>query len=107
MVVEVHFTVAGGEVGVIGAALELEVALGFYGVVGLVVDDLIGIEDVVLVVEDDFAFEGPVVAAAGLMQSLPADGCAGLRYGLGDGKRQDLLAGIVGNFRGNGGTRRG
>jgi len=70
----VDFAVGGGEDEVFCAALELEVAFGFYGGVGLVVDDFVGVDDVVFVVDDDFAAEGPGVADAGLLEGFPADG---------------------------------
>jgi len=58
VVLDVDFAVGGGEDDVFGAALELEVAFGFDGGGGLVVDDFVGVDDVVLVVDDDLRRSG-------------------------------------------------
>ena len=47
--------VGGGEDEVFGTALELQVASASTGGGGLVVDDLVGVDDVVFVVDDNFA----------------------------------------------------
>jgi len=106
MHVEAHVAVGGVDEDVFGTAGDLEVAIGFELRGGLVIDDVVGAEDVVAVVDDDVAGEGEDVADAGLAQGLELDGgtSGGLGFGLGDG--DELLAGIGGqvgsNFRGNG-----
>ncbi len=103
VVVQVHLAVAGGEDGVVRAAFQLQVAFGFHGRGGVVVNDFVRVDDVVFVVENDLAGEGGSVAQAGLFERLPTDGDAGLGERLRLGNRQgldgqELQAGVVGDF---------
>ncbi len=80
---------------VVGTAGELDVALRLQFRGGLVVDDLVGVQNVIAIVDHHPARERPGVAHAGLVLRLPLHGYAGCgrRFRLGDG--QNLLAGIV------------
>lgn len=73
-------------------------ALGFEDGSGLVVDDLVGLEDVGSIVDNDVSLEGEDVADAGLAIGFKLDGDASgrLRLGLRDGEH--FLAGIVGEL---------
>jgi hypothetical protein len=64
----------------------------------LVVDDLVGMEDVCAVVDDDVTVEREHVSDAGLPVGIKLDWDAAgrLRFGLGDGN--EFLAGIVGKL---------
>ena len=67
---------------------------------GLVVDDLVGAENVAAVVDDDVAVEGEDVADAGLAVGVELNGDASGGNGLGLGDGQHLLAGVVWKLRG-------
>jgi hypothetical protein len=73
VIVEMHFAVAGGEDGVVGATLQLQMPLRLDRCCGVVIDDLVGVDDVVLVVENDFAGERADVAGVGLLSVLPSE----------------------------------
>jgi hypothetical protein len=90
--------VGGVDEDAVGSAGKLEMTLGFEDGRGLVVDDLVGTEDVGSIVDDDVSVEGEQVAYAGLAVGYKLDGDAAgwLRFGLGDG--QHFLAGIVGEL---------
>jgi hypothetical protein len=77
VIFKVHLAVAGGEDGVVGAAFELEMTLGFYRGSGVVVDDFVGVDDVVLVVKNDFAGESGDISCVFLTEGFPVDGNAG------------------------------
>jgi hypothetical protein len=97
--IDLDLAVGGGGDEVAGTAFKLEVAVGFDDVGGLMVDNVIGVDDVVLVGEDDLAGECPVVSGAGLVESFPANGDACFRLGQRMGDGQELAAGIVGDGR--------
>ena len=94
--VEAHLAVRGVDEHVVGSAGKLQVAFRLQLRGGLVVDDLVGAENVVAVVDDHVAGEGQVVADAASGAGLPLDGHAGCGLGLRLGDGQNLLAGIVG-----------
>ena len=82
----------------LGPAGNLQVAVGLQFRGGLVVDDFVGAEDVVAVVDHDIAGEGPGVAHAGLALGLPVDGHSGRGRGFRLGDGQHFLAGVVGEL---------
>ena len=85
---------------IVGSARDLHVAFGLQFRGGLVVDDLVGAEDVAAVVAHHFAGEGPDIAHAGLALRLPLHGHASRGRGLGLGDGQNFLARIVRKLRG-------
>ena len=101
-----HLASRGVDEHIVGAAGNLQVALRLQFRGGLVVNDLIGAQNVAAVVDHHRAGERPGIALAALALGLPFDRSAAggrwLRFGHG----QNLLAGIVGQGRGNfsGGT---
>jgi hypothetical protein len=90
----------------VGAALELEVAVSLEDGGELVVDDLVGMEDVGAVVDHDVTFEGENVADAGLTVGIQLDrnAAGGGRFWFGHGNY--FLAGIVGELTGSVGRGR-
>ena len=76
----------------VGAAGDLEMAVGLELRGGLVVDHLVGAEDVVAVMDDDVAVEGADVAYARLALGIQLDGYAAGGHGLGLSDGQNLLA---------------
>jgi len=93
--VEAHVAVGSVEEDGVGAALKLEMAFGLKDRSGLMVDDLVGTEDVGSIVDDHVSVKGEQVADAGLAVGFKLDGdtAGGLWLGLGDGEQ--FLAGIV------------
>ena len=66
----------------VGPAGDLEVAFGFELGGGLVIDDLVGAEDVIAVMHDDMAVEGEDVADVRLAVGVELDGHSGCGCGL-------------------------
>ena len=85
---------------IVGAAGHLEVAFRLQLRGGLVVNRLVGAENVIAVMDDDIAGEGQDIVRPGLAVGVPLDGHADRGRGLGLGDGQNLLAGIVGKRRG-------
>ena len=80
---------------IVGSAGELQVAFRLQLRGGLVIDDFVGAQNVVAIVDHDLAGEGPGVAHAALALGLPLHrhAACGRRLRLGHG--QNLLAGVV------------
>ena len=74
MHVEAHVAVGGVDEHAVGAAGHLEVAVSLEFRSGLVIDDLVGAEDVVAVVDDDMPVEGEHVTDAGLVICIQLHG---------------------------------
>jgi hypothetical protein len=97
--VEPHVAVIGFNEHVVDASGNLQMAFGFQVGSGLVIDHLVGAEDVIAVVDLNVAGEGPQIADAGLALRLPADRHSGRAHLLWLGDGQNFLAGIVGELR--------
>ncbi len=93
--IQPHIAVIGVDQHIVGPAGNLQVAFRLQLRGGLVVDHLVGAQNVVAVVDHDIAGEGPGVAHAALVLGLPDDRHAAGRLRLRLGYGQNLLAGVV------------
>jgi len=93
--VEAHVAVGSVEEDAVGPALKLEMAFGLKDRSGLVIDDLVGTEDVGSIVDDDVSIKGEQVADTGLAVGFKLDGDTARRLGFGLGDGEQFLAGIV------------
>src|ERR1017187_1934810 len=93
--VKSHVAVGGIDDDVFGSALDLEVTVCFQPGGGLVIDDPVGTQDVVSIVNDNAAAQSPCVADTGLAPRFPMHWHARggrrlwLRYG------ENLLAWLI------------
>jgi hypothetical protein len=62
---------------------------------GLVIDHVIGAENVVAIVNDDLSSQGPDVSHPALMLCLPPNGSTGGWRSFGLRERKNLLAGVL------------
>ena len=94
--VQPHLAVRGFDEDVVGAAGNLQVAFSLQFRGGLVIDHLVGTQDVVAVVDYHIAGQGPGVACAGLALRFNLHRNAGHRGRLSLGDRDHLETGILG-----------
>jgi hypothetical protein len=96
--VQAQIAMGGRDLDILHAAGDLKVPFRFHLGGGTVVDDMIGTEDVIAVVEDDVPGEGNGVAGGGEVVVFPEKGKTGGRLRLRLGEGNELLARVVGQL---------
>ena len=93
--IQPHIPIIGVEEHIIGSASHLQVAVRVQLRGGLIIDNLVGMQNVVAIVDHHPAGQGPGVSHASLSLGLPFHRHAAWRYWLRLGYGKNLLAGVV------------